>query len=196
MHLRTRTLLCGSPRWQSKSRRRLRKTLIEYFLQSERLGFRHWCEADLPLALALWGDAEVTKWIGGPFTSEAVARRLAREIEQQNRTGLQYWPIFLLDSGEHVGCCGLRSYRTEEAIYEIGFHLRREFWGRGLAMEAARAVIGYAFSDLHASALFAGHNPNNEASRRLLLKLGFEYTHDEFYAPTGLMHPSYLLRIP
>jgi hypothetical protein len=43
-------------------------------------------------------------------------------------------------------------------------------------------------------ALFAGHNPNNEKSGMLLGKLGFEYTHDEFYEPTGLQHPSYLLK--
>ena len=136
----------------------------------------------------------MTKWIGGPFTTEAIERRLANEIEQNQTAGVQYWPIFLLDGGDHVGCCGLRPYRPEERIYEIGFHLRREFWGRGLAIEAAGAVIRYAFGELHAAALFAGHNPYNEASRKVLLKLGFEYRQDEFYAPTGLMHPSYLLR--
>jgi RimJ/RimL family protein N-acetyltransferase len=47
---------------------------------------------------------------------------------------------------------------------------------------------------LAASALFAGHHPANRSSRDLLLKLGFRYTHDEYYAPTGLQHPSYLLR--
>jgi [ribosomal protein S5]-alanine N-acetyltransferase len=55
-------------------------------------------------------------------------------------------------------------------------------------------VIEHAFKTLAASALFAGHNPNNHASRRLLEKLGFQYTHDELYRPTGLHHPSYLLR--
>jgi RimJ/RimL family protein N-acetyltransferase len=41
--------------------------------------------------------------------------------------------------------------------------------------------------------VFAGHNPANTASRGLLARLGFRYTHDELYAPTGLRHPSYLL---
>ncbi|HUV51221.1 MAG TPA: GNAT family protein, partial [Anaerolineae bacterium] len=41
--------------------------------------------------------------------------------------------------------------------------------------------------------LFAGHNPKNEASRHLLEKLGFRYSHDEYYAPTGLNHPSYMM---
>lgn len=51
----------------------------------------------------------------------------------------------------------------------------------------------YAFKVLKADALFAGHNPKNIASAALLKKLGFKYIYDEFYPPTGLYHPSYLL---
>jgi RimJ/RimL family protein N-acetyltransferase len=164
-----------------------------YFLRSERLGFRTWSDGDLELALGLWGDPEVTRLIGGPFSEEQVRERLSREIETQRSHKVQYWPVFLLATGEHVGCSGLRPYRPEEEILEIGFHLRRAHWGHGYAPEAARAVIVHAFTTLGASALFAGHNPANDASRRLLEKLGFRYTHDETYPPTGLNHPSYLL---
>ena len=106
---------------------------------------------------------------------------------------MQYWPIFLLSTGEHIGCCGLRPYDLTKHIYEIGFHIRSQQWGRGFASEAARRVMAFAFEDLNAKGLFAGHNPRNKASRKLLGKLGFRYTHDEYYAPTGLNHPSYLL---
>ena len=80
-----------------------------------------------------------------------------------------------------------------DKVYEVGFHLRPPFWGRGIATEAATAVLSHAFRTLEVDAVFVGHNPKNDKSRRLLLKLGFRYTHDEFYQPTGLMHPSYLL---
>lgn len=163
---------------------------MDYFLRSERLGFRGWRDADLDLALGLWGDAEVTKLIGGPFTPEQVRERLAREIATQRDHGIQYWPIFLLADDTHVGCCGLRPY---EDIYELGFHIRSAHWRRGYALEAARAVIHHAFDALGAKALFAGHNPKNAASRVLLETLGFRYQRDEYYAPTGLQHPSYLL---
>lgn len=166
-----------------------------YFLQSQRLGFRAWSDADLPLAIGLWGDPDVTRFIGGPFSSEQVRERLAREIAALCEYGVHYWPVFLLATGEHVGCCGLRPYRVEDGIYEVGFHIRKAQWGQGYAREAARAVIGYAFEAFGATALFAGHHPANEASRHLLLKLGFEYTHDETYTATGLLHPSYLLRV-
>ena len=135
----------------------------------------------------------MTKLIGGPFSKEQVQERLSREIATMKAHGIQYWPIFLLATGEHVGCCGLRPYKSEEGIYEIGVHLRKAFWGQGYAPEAMRVVMEYAFNTLGAKGLFAGHNPANEASRRLLEKLGFRYTHDEYYPPTGRQHPSYLL---
>ena len=168
---------------------------IAYFLETERLGFRPWSHADIGLALSLWGDLEVTKLIGGPFSGEQVQERLSREIATMQSHGIQYWPVFLLTTGEHVGCCGLRPYKSEEGICEIGIHLRRAFWGQGYAPEATQAVIRYAFNILGVKALFAGHNPTNEASRRLLEQLGFRYTHDEYYPPTGLNHPSYLLAL-
>jgi RimJ/RimL family protein N-acetyltransferase len=164
-----------------------------YFLQSERLGFRTWSESDTELALSLWGDPEVTKLIGGPFSREQVQERLSWEMATMQSHGIQYWPIFLLTTGEHVGCCGLRPYKPEEGIYEVGVHLRKAFWGQGYAPEATEAVMGYAFHTLGVTALFAGHNPGNAASRRVVEKLGFRYTHDEYYPPTGLKHPSYIL---
>ena len=164
-----------------------------YFLRSGRLGFRLWSEADIELAMDLWGDPEVTRFIGGPFSREQVQERLSREIATLQANGIQYWPVFLLATGEHVGCCGLRHYKAEERIYEIGVHLKKAHWGQGYALEATRVVMEYAFETLGVAGLFAGHNPGNAASRRVLEKLGFRYTHDELYPPTGLNHPSYML---
>jgi [ribosomal protein S5]-alanine N-acetyltransferase len=167
-----------------------------FFLKSARLGFRCWQEKDLPLALELWGNADVTLLIGGPFSPQMVEARLLQEIENMRLHGVQYWPIFLLEYGQHVGCAGLRPYRLEQCIYELGFHLRPAFWQQGLAHEAAQAVIDFAFGQLNAEGLFAGHHPSNVSSCHLLLKLGFARTHEELYSPTGLLHPSYLLQNP
>jgi [ribosomal protein S5]-alanine N-acetyltransferase len=167
-----------------------------FFLQSPRLGFRHWSISDLPLAEALWGDPEVTRFIGGPFSPEKIQERLRAEMELCSLHAVQYWPIFLLEIQDHAGCAGLRPFQLESRVYELGVHLKHPFWGRGLAEEAARTVITFAFAQLGAKALFAGHHPANSASRNLILKLGFRHTHEEFYPPTGLHHPSYLLEPP
>jgi ribosomal-protein-alanine N-acetyltransferase len=165
-----------------------------YFLKTQRLGFRHWSEADAAHAQSLWGDADVTRLFGGPFSAAEVGARLVREIEQQAAHGVQYWPIFLQEDDTFVGCCGLRPYPQAEGVLEIGFHLRPHYWRSGLASEAARATIGYAFDELKVAGLFAGHHPQNAASARLLEKLGFRYVRHEFYPPTGLEHLSYMLQ--
>jgi RimJ/RimL family protein N-acetyltransferase len=165
----------------------------DYFLRTERLGFRCWSDADEAMALAMWGDAEVRRWTGGPLSPEQARARLRREIANQKAHGIQYWPVFLLATGEHIGSCGMRPYKPSAAIHELGFGFFPAHWGRGLATEAARAAIEQAFGPVGAAALFAGHHPENEASRHVLGKLGFQYTHDEFYPPTGKMHPSYIL---
>ncbi len=163
------------------------------FMRTSRLGFSTWSEADLALAIALWGDSRVTRLIGGPFPEGRIRERLAEEIATQARFGYQYWPLFRLADDAHVGCAGLRPVHGTEGVLELGFHLRPEHWGQGLATEAARAVIQYAFTTIGVGALVAGHHPRNDASRRVLRRLGFRYTHDEHYPPTGLDHPSYAL---
>jgi [ribosomal protein S5]-alanine N-acetyltransferase len=167
-----------------------------YCVKTNRLGFSHWRENDLPLAMHLWGDPKVSSLIGGPFTPDEVRARLSREIKLMTTYAVQYWPIFLLQSGELAGCAGLRPYKHEEQIIEMGVHLRPQNWGQGLAQEAGHAVIAFAFEGLGVKALFAGHHPANTASRRLIEKLGFRFTHEELYPPTGLNHPSYVLTNP
>ena len=159
---------------------------------TERLFFRRWSAEDLPFATLLWGDPRVTALTGGPFGAD----RVGALLDAQLAAGLQYWPIFLRAGGDLAGCCGLRPYPRRAATLELGFHLRPGHWGKGLATEAARAVIGFAFTRAGAAALFAGHHPDNAASARTLQRLGFRYTHDELYPATGRQHPSYLLLAP
>jgi [ribosomal protein S5]-alanine N-acetyltransferase len=167
-----------------------------YFLKSARLGFRWWTADDLPLASQLWGDIEVTRFLGGPFSSEEIAKRLEREIARMGAHQFQYWPIHLLSNNEHVGCCGLRPYRLEDSIPELGFHLRPKFWGQGLAREAAQAVIDFAFQTTGAKALSAGHHPNNVNSKKVLDKLGFHYSHQEYFPAVQIEIPYYFLPRP
>jgi ribosomal-protein-alanine N-acetyltransferase len=165
-----------------------------FFIQSARLGFRLWNESDLALARTLWGDPDVTRFIAvGGLTERQIHARLEHEIETQRRYGIQYWPVFQLASGEHIGCCGLRPHGEDPGVPEFGVHISSRYWRQGYAFEAASRAIDYAFNVIGAKSIFTGHNPSNIASRGLLTRLGFIYTHDEFYEPTGLYHPSYIL---
>lgn len=167
----------------------------EYFMKTKRLGFSKWNVADLDLATQLWGEEEVTRFIcaDGKFTQQDIIRRLDTEIHNDELFHIQYWPVFELETNELIGCCGMRPFRAEIYSYEIGFHLRKKYWGLGYASEAAKAVIDYSFTAFKADRLYAGHHPLNEASEKLLKKLGFQYIGKNFYEPTGLYHLSYEL---
>ncbi|HEX6587891.1 MAG TPA: GNAT family N-acetyltransferase [Longimicrobiales bacterium] len=166
--------------------------------ESARLRFRTWDAADLPLALRLWGDPAVTRYLArGPLSEDAIRARLEREHASLARYGFQYWPMFLRADDRFVGCCGLKVSPYEggpdATELELGFHLVPDMWGQGLATEAATAVAHVAFDRLHAARVFAGHHPENAASRAVLNKLGFSFVRDVLFEPTGLMHPLYVL---
>ncbi len=165
----------------------------EYFMKTEHIGFSYWTNADEELAIQLWGEKDVTRYIcvKGEFSQQNIIDRLNVEVNNGKQYQVQYWPIFNLMTGELIGCCGLRPFKSEQHSYEIGFHLRRIYWGQGYAFEAAKGVIQYAFTELDAVKLYAGHHPKNDGSRKLLTRLGFQYIGDNFYEPTGLYHPSY-----
>jgi len=169
------------------------ETTEKYLLKSDRLGFRWWTAEDLPLAQQLWGDLEVTKFFGGPFSEKEIRTRFKRERARRMVHGFQYWVMELLETGEFVGVCGLRPYRPAEEIIELGFHLRRTFWGRGLATEAARAVIAYTFAMYAPKKLAAGHHPENLNSKKVMEKLGFAYSHHEPFTDLGIEIPYYML---
>lgn len=150
---------------------------------TERITFGRWQRSDVDQASRLWCDPRVMHYLGGPYTREEVVERLEREIANDEALGVQYWPLFI--DGDFAGCCGLKPC---DGGLEIGFHLLPQFWRSGYASEAARAVIAYAFDELHASALYAGHHPENDASRALLERLGFTQIGTHYFARTALQH--------
>lgn len=166
-----------------------------YFIKTSRIGFGVWKKEDIELAKSLWGNPDVSHFIcaKGVFSEQEIENRLKLEIENYEKYKIQYFPIFDLETSNLIGCCGLRPCE-EENVFEIGFHLKKEYWHQGLAFEAAKQIIQYAFNDLKVKELRAGHHPENKGSKKLLLKLGFEYIEDCFYPPTGLKHPSYAMK--
>ena len=119
--------------------------------RTERLVARSWRIEDLTLALELWGGPAVTALIDarGKLTAEQVEERLRDEIERERSSSVQYWALFDHRNGDFVGCGGLRPwiYTTGERNFEVGFHLVKRSWGKGLATEAALGALDYAWQN-------------------------------------------------
>ncbi len=164
-------------------------------LATKRIKFDLWESNDRELAFKLWGNVDVSRYIvaDGKFTDTQIEQRLATEVKNNQLYSVQYWQIYSLD-GTFMGCCGLRPHDLPSNCFEIGAHLLPEFWHQGFAKEAMLAVIEYA-KQRKIAKLFAGHNPHNLSSEKMLLSLGFIRVVDEFYPPTGLYHPSYELML-
>ncbi len=81
--------------------------------------------------------------------------------------------------GKLIGTIGVvpDERRQNDDFMMLGYSLSPEYWGRGIMTEAAREVIAYAFSSLGAKYISAYTYPENEASKRVLEKLGFEFDH-------------------
>lgn len=165
----------------------------QYIFKTERIGLSPWTEKDLELARTIWGNKNVMKLLSskGYYTEEQIKDRLSTEINNYSLYNVQYWKIYKLDSSEFIGCCGLKPRKEEEYTYELGFQLLPQYWGKGYAKECAFFCISHALNKLQAKGIYAGHHPDNESSRNLLKKLGFEQIDTTFYEPTGLQHPYY-----
>jgi hypothetical protein len=64
--------------------------------------------------------------------------------------------------------------------------------GEGLATEAACTALDYAFGTLGLDTVAAGHHPSNLAPHQVLAKIGFKYTLEEFYEPSGIFESTYV----
>lgn len=83
--------------------------------------------------------------------------------------------IILKDTREFIGWCGLDHRDQTKDAPDLFYLLKASYWGKGLATEAARAVLGYAFGELDLDSIHGGAVPGNMASKRVLEKLGMRY---------------------
>jgi len=140
-------------------------------LTTARLILKPQTQADAPALLRILGDGEAMRfWNRPPITDPAVIEGLVEEQQAAMAAGLcRYWTVW--EGGDAIGSIDLSLIENQSA--ELGFLVRRDRWGLGLASEAASAVVAHAFGALALDRLAAGTNAGNAAARRVLEKTGF-----------------------
>ena len=161
-------------------------------LVTQRLRLREPSLRDAAAVLAVVGDPEVTRYHSVPtLTTLAEAQAALERLEQRYaaRDTIR-WAIELVEHGEMIGTIGLLRFDFEHRHAEVGYEIARRWWGRGLAPEAAAAVIRYGFSVFGLHRIEAGVLPGNDASVRVLQKLGFveEGTRRDYLYSKGRFH--------
>jgi len=144
-------------------------------LEGERIRLRAPRPADVDDLFALFGHAEVTRyWSHPPFQDRGQAEKLLQDIlDGAVRGSFKQWAIALRADDRLIGTTTLFSRNFAHARAEVGYALRREFWGRGLATEALGRLIRHAEQDLGVLRLEADVDPGNAASLKMLERLGF-----------------------
>ena len=120
---------------------------------------------------------EVMRFISGePETPEVTRKMIAVVKTRWAEYGFSWWAFIEKDSGQLVGA-GCIQYlgRNSANPHEIGWRLAPQYWGRGLASEAAQAMAAFAFEALDAPLLVAVCLPENTASARVMENLGLRY---------------------
>ena len=111
-----------------------------------------------------------------PHASVEYTEEYLEYIERLCRAGSFYdWAVIDKESGRMIGTCGFTRFDFRHDSAEIGYVLNPDFWGRGLMPEAAAAVMNFGFEKLLLNRIEAKHLTGNEASRRVMEKLGMTY---------------------
>ena len=123
------------------------------------------------------GDAEVMRWWDWPEQKsvDEVRGIIANHLTEIESGRVLWWVAALSPRGPAIGECDISDIDLHHRRGEIGFLFRREAWGKGYAREAMERVVRYGFSELGLERLAARFHAGNEASRKLLEKLGFAY---------------------
>jgi ribosomal-protein-alanine N-acetyltransferase len=159
--------------------------------ETTRLLLRRFTPDDAEALYRIYGDPEVMRFMGPPPASleEEAANLRAHIRNYYERLGFGLWGVELKETGELVGRCGLlRSEIGGRTETEISYLLERRQWGRGLAAEAAAAVLAHGFGALGLDRIVAVVDPRNDASRRVAERIGMRYEGDVPYKQFGVVH--------
>ena len=117
------------------------------------------------------GDQEVNKFMPYPLhNSVSQAEEWIRSLGEDKNE----FVFCLKDTGEVIGGISM-SYHDEYEAYELGYNMKRKYWGKGYATEASKALIQWAYEELGVHDFFAKHANANHASGNVIRKCGFQF---------------------
>jgi ribosomal-protein-alanine N-acetyltransferase len=165
-------------------------------IETERLILRPLTMDDLDDLFALYRDPEVRRYFpDGTQSYEQTKEELEWIIDvYYGKHGFGLWATIHKPSGAFIGRCGLLPWTIDgQDDVEVAYLLGQEYWGQGLATEAARAIVDYAFARLPVPRLICMTDPLNHASQNVARKVGMTLVNDNLVDKYGV---SYLFALP
>ena len=151
-------------------------------LETDRLRFATWRDDDWEELQKLTSDPLVIRYLGTgeAWPRERVLEFVTRQGENWESHRMCLWKLLPRDSDTLIGICGLQRLPGGEEV-EIGWWLAPSYWGRGLATEAAREALSYAFNVLNLPRVVAIAHPANRDSLRVMDRLGMRFEREALH---------------
>ncbi|MBO4108133.1 GNAT family N-acetyltransferase [Streptococcus suis] len=151
----------------------LKDKLAKYsVLETKRLRLRPVGMVDLEDMYEYASDQETTRWTFPVNQTLEDTRRGIEEIYLSDPVGK--YALELKSKQKMIGTLDTYGLSEQDKSLSIGFILNKAYWGQGLASEALQAVLDLLLLDLDFEVVKAGHAQENQASKRLLEKMGFQ----------------------
>jgi RimJ/RimL family protein N-acetyltransferase len=165
-----------------------------FLIETERLRLRPITAADVAPLQTIYAHPDVERWIG-PEMAADLDRSVDEQIALQAARGFSMFALEDRATGALLGDCGLQPLEMKGPEIEIGWDLAPHAWGRGLATEAARAVLARAFSEPSwgLDEVIAVVDPDNTASQRVAERAGMKLVGERpaYEQPRMLVYAAY-----
>jgi len=163
---------------------------MKIVLETPRLVLRDFVPGDADALARVISDPVTMRYYPSPFDRTGVEEWIMRNRRRYAADGHGLWAMDLKATGEMIGDCGITLQEVDgEDLPEVGYHLRRDLWGKGLATEAARACRDYGFTQMKADFLISLIRPENVPSSRVAERNGMTIWKETFRV--GLRHSVY-----
>lgn len=146
-------------------------------LETARLVLRHQVIEDLDDLWKLYQNPNITRYIpDAPRSREEAQEELEWHMHGHPRhPELGLWATILKENGKFIGRCGLLPWEVDGVHeVEVAYTIAEEYWGQGLASEAAQEILKYGFENLKLSRLVSLIEPENVGSQKVAEKMGMK----------------------
>ena len=146
---------------------------MKIILETERLILREYREDDFDGLYKLLSDPITMKHYPKPYDENGTRRWLSWSFDNYKKYGFGLWAAQIKETGEFIGDCGITMQNIDgEILPEIGYHVYRDYQGRGYGKEAARGVRDWFFLNTDYDAVYSYMKYTNEPSYKTAISYG------------------------
>jgi len=147
-------------------------------IETERLMLRRFTIDDADSMFNNWAsDNDICKYMRWTRheNKEETMNKISSWVDSYNNKSFYQWAITLKENDEPIGAIGLFIVNEFDLCGDVGYCVGKKYWGQGIATEALKAVLQYAFGIIGFNRIETYHSINNPASGRVMEKCGMTF---------------------